>query len=136
MKFAHNLLQALGREDLLEVAERPPGEGQQPLKDFLAETFAQRSQAEWVEWFRDQDVCFAPVRELAEVYADPFVTERQMLIRDEQGLEHIGIPIKYLNEPGQVHPRAPEHGEHSGAVLAELGYQAEEIEALRRDGVI
>jgi crotonobetainyl-CoA:carnitine CoA-transferase CaiB-like acyl-CoA transferase len=136
IKFARNLLTALGREDLIPLCQQPPGPAQQPVKDFLARTFATRTQAEWVEWIRDKDVCFAAVRSLDEVYADPLVAERGMLLRDDAGLEHIGIPIKFTGEPGQVHFHAPEQGEHSEPVLRELGYSAEELAVLRAQGVI
>ena len=136
IKFARNLLTALGREDLIPLCEKPPGPDQAPVKAFLAATFATRTQAEWVEWFRGQDVCFAPVRALEEVYADPFLKERGMLLHDEQGLEHIGIPIHYAEEPGRVNFHAPAQGVHSEAILRSLGYAAPDIAALRDKGVI
>jgi crotonobetainyl-CoA:carnitine CoA-transferase CaiB-like acyl-CoA transferase len=64
------------------------------------------------------------------------LAERGMLLRDETGLEHIGIPIHFAEEPGRVVPRAPAQGEHSDAILAELGCGAAEISALRERGVI
>ena len=136
IKFARNLLTALGREDLIPLCQQPPGPAQQPVKEFLARTFATRNQTEWVEWMRDKDVCFAAVRALDEVYADPFVAERKMLLRDDTGLEHIGIPIKFAEEPGRVDFHVPEQGEHSERVLRDLGYSTEKIAALREQGVI
>lgn len=136
IKFARNLLTALGREDLIPLCERPPGPVQDPVKEFLARTFATRTRDEWVEWFRDKDVCFAAVRGLDEVFADPFLKEREMLLHDEAGLEHIGIPIHYTEEPGRVNFRAPAQGEHSEAILRGLGYAPAEIAMLKEKGVI
>lgn len=134
-KFVKNLLTALGREDLIEPATLPPGEGQRPVADFLKETFAGKSQAEWTAWFADKDVCFGEVRDLREVYEDPFLKERDMLLHDSEGLEHIGIPIKFLGEPGRVNFHAPELGEHGEKILAGLGYDAAAIAALKDKGV-
>ena len=40
IKFAANLLSALGRPDLIELCKLPPGRGQDPVREFLAATFA------------------------------------------------------------------------------------------------
>jgi crotonobetainyl-CoA:carnitine CoA-transferase CaiB-like acyl-CoA transferase len=106
------------------------------VKDFLAEFFAARTQAEALAWLADIDVCYAPLRTLVEAYDDPHVTERGMLLHDEQGLPHTGTAIKFTREPAQIGFAVPRLGEHSRAIAAELGYAAEEIEALARDGVI
>src|SRR5262245_38021292 len=68
VKFAANLLTALGRPDLVELCRLPPGPGQDPVKTFLDAVFVTRTQAEWVEWFEGKDVCFAPVRDLREAF--------------------------------------------------------------------
>ena len=134
-KFVNNLLSALGREDLIGPATQPPGKAQRPVADFLRETFASKSQAEWVEWFADKDVCFGEVRDLREVYRDPFLKEREMLLHDGESLEHIGIPIKFREEPGRVGFHAPELGEHGEEILAGLGYDSAAIAALKDKGV-
>ncbi len=84
-KFVHNLLTALGREDLIELCRHPPGRKQDPVRDYLGEVFLSRTQAEWVEWFADKDVCFGEVRDLKEAFDDPFLAEREMLLHDEEG---------------------------------------------------
>ncbi len=112
-KFARNLLTALGRPDLIELATAGPGPHQQPVKDFLAETFATRTRDEWEAWFSGRDVCFAPVLDLKEAFDHPQVAARDMLVRDGEGNLHIGIPIKFRNEPGRLDPTLPELGEHT-----------------------
>lgn len=134
-KFVKNLLTALGREDLIEPATQPPGPAQKPVADFLKETFLAKSRDEWAAWFADKDVCFGEVRDLREVYDDPFLAEREMLLHDGEGLEHIGIPIKFREEPGRVDFHAPRHGEHTEEILAGLGYDAAAIAALKEQGV-
>ncbi|WP_336986733.1 CoA transferase [Altererythrobacter aquiaggeris] len=104
MKFARNLLTALDREDLIQVAEREAGE-QQELIDFLAQTFAMRTRAEWVEWFADKDVAFAPVLDFREALDEPHVAERGLLVESEEGAHHIAPPIRFGGEdwsPGKV----------------------------------
>ena len=120
-KFVINLLTALGREDLIEAACGPPGPGQAPVKMFLEQTFASRSRADWEEWFAGRDVCFAPVLDLKEAFDHPQTAARDMLVRDVDGNLHIGLPIKFAEEPGRVHPQVPGLGEHTEEVLAEFG---------------
>ena len=135
IKFATNLLDALGRPDLIDLCKQPPGPVQMPVQKFLEETFLTRTMDEWEAWFEDKDVCFGPVRTLHEAYQHPFMQEREMLLFDEQGLEHIGLPIKYRDEPGRVSFQVPEHGQHSEQILADLGYGGEAVKALKDKGV-
>jgi crotonobetainyl-CoA:carnitine CoA-transferase CaiB-like acyl-CoA transferase len=91
MKFARNLLTALGREDLIAHAERPAGE-QGELIAFLRDTFAARTREDWVEWFADKDVAFAPILDFRETLDQPHVAERD-LWRKHDGHHRINLPI-------------------------------------------
>jgi crotonobetainyl-CoA:carnitine CoA-transferase CaiB-like acyl-CoA transferase len=104
LKFARNLLTALGRDDLLPLAEAPAGE-QDALIAFLRETFATRTRAEWEAWFADKDVAFAPVLDFREALDAPHVAERGLLVTDAGGGTHIAPAIRFAGEewtPGPV----------------------------------
>jgi crotonobetainyl-CoA:carnitine CoA-transferase CaiB-like acyl-CoA transferase len=118
IKFAENLLNGLGRPDLIDAAKLPPGAGQAPVHAFLRGTFATRTQLEWVEWFEGRDVCFAPVRTLKQAFDDPFLVERGLLTRDAEGTETVGTPIRFRHEPAQIDPRAPRLNEHGSDVIS------------------
>jgi crotonobetainyl-CoA:carnitine CoA-transferase CaiB-like acyl-CoA transferase len=135
MKFARNLLTRLGRPDLIDLCALPPGPPQHAVRDFFVETFKGKTQAEWEAWFLGMDVCFAPVRNLREGLDDPQLRAREMVLTDARGWEHIGLPVKYREEPGRVDFRLPEHGQHSAELLARLGYTAEEIARMKDAGV-
>jgi crotonobetainyl-CoA:carnitine CoA-transferase CaiB-like acyl-CoA transferase len=124
-KFAENLLTALGRPDLIEIATQGPGPHQQPVKDFLAAEFVKKSRDEWEAWFADKDVCFAPVLDLHEAFHRPQVAAREMLVADADGNRHIGIPIKFRNEPGVLNPRLPALGEHTQQLRDEIRSRAD-----------
>ena len=76
--------------------------------------------AEWVEWFRDKDVCFAPVQDLAEAYRHPQTRAREMVLEDE---------------PGRPSFEYPEHGGQSDEILRSLGYAERELAAMKEKGV-
>ncbi len=135
VKFAVNLLTALGRPDLIELCTRPPGPDQDPVQRFLEGVFKTRARAEWVEWFRGRDVCFAPVQDLVDAYRHPQTRAREMVLEDGHGWQHIGLPLKFRDEPGRPSFDYPGHGEHSDEIIASLGYDEKELAALKERGV-
>ncbi|AUN32158.1 CaiB/BaiF CoA transferase family protein [Niveispirillum cyanobacteriorum] len=113
IKFAENLLTALGRPDLLPFAKMPPGPAQEPLRAFFRDTFATRSLPEWQEFLRGVDCCWAPVRSLKDAFDDPYVAERGMVLTDADGYRHIGVPIRFTDEPAQPRFELPLFGNKS-----------------------
>jgi crotonobetainyl-CoA:carnitine CoA-transferase CaiB-like acyl-CoA transferase len=118
LKFVSTLLGALGRPELVALCERGPGPHQAPVVDFLRETFLTRTRAEWLDWFRGRDVSFAPVNDLREALADPQLAARNMVLRDARGQLHLGVPIKFADEPATPRLTVPRYGEHTSSVLA------------------
>ncbi len=135
-KFAQNLLEPLGRLDLLPLAKLPPGEGQAALRAFLKETFLAKPRDEWERWFQGKDIAWAPVLNLKQAFDDPNTRARDMLSFDAAGNEIVGTPIKFAEEPAAIDPRPPAKGADAEAILAEIGYDAARIAALRDSGVV
>jgi crotonobetainyl-CoA:carnitine CoA-transferase CaiB-like acyl-CoA transferase len=133
-KFAVALLTLLGRPDLVPLCDLPPGAGQEPVRAFLRETFLTRTHAEWIAAFRGRDVPFAPVATLPEVLDDAHFRERGMVLKDAQGRDHIGNPIKFADEPAHERLSLPALGEHTSEVLRSLGYDDDAVAALARSG--
>ncbi|MEM9198935.1 MAG: CoA transferase [Pseudomonadota bacterium] len=129
-KFVRTLLNDLDRPDLIPAAEGPPGPGQAPVKAFLAEVFAGKTRDEWEAWFAGRDVCFAPVLDLHEAFHRPHVAARGMLHRDAEGNLHIGMPIRFAEEPGRLETALPGLGADTEAVLREAGCDAALIAAV------
>jgi crotonobetainyl-CoA:carnitine CoA-transferase CaiB-like acyl-CoA transferase len=96
--------------------------------------------AHWVERLCDAGVPAGPVLDLAQVFADPQVLAREMLVElphPELGtFRTTGLPVKLSRSPGSIRRRPPLHGEHTDEVLSECGLEPLEIARLRRDGVI
>jgi crotonobetainyl-CoA:carnitine CoA-transferase CaiB-like acyl-CoA transferase len=130
IKFAANLLKALGREDLIPLCEQPPGDAQRPVREFLAQTFATQPLAHWEEFLSGIDVCWAPVRGLREALQSEHLRERGMVMRTPQGYGMLGTPLRFREEPGRVSPDAPALGEHTRELLEEAGYRGEALQRL------
>jgi crotonobetainyl-CoA:carnitine CoA-transferase CaiB-like acyl-CoA transferase len=107
------------------------------LSDLLDEILAQHSTADWLSRFAGR-VPAAPVNTIAEALDNPFVADSDRL----QTLEHpnageyrlVAPPVR-SGECPPSHP-APGLGEHTDALLTELGYDARRLKKLRASGVI
>lgn len=135
MHFATNVLNKMERPDLIQFCEPPPGPTQAPVKAFLKDAFLTKTQAEWVEWFADVDAAFAPVNDLRQGADDPQIRARDMIVEDERGWEHIGIPIKFSSEPGKIDFVAPDLGAHNEEMAKVVGFSDAEISDMQGKGV-
>ena len=126
LKFTRNLLTDLCRPDLVELCKQGPGPVEEPVREFLRQTFRQKTLAEWQDWFAGRDIAFSPVKNLVEAIHDPHVHHRRMVVTDDRGLKHLGIPIKFRDEPGGINFACPELGQHGPEILRDLGYSAED----------
>lgn len=131
VKFAVNLLTALGREDLIALCKQPPGNVQNPVKHFFKETFAAQPLEYWQSFLSKLDVCWSPVRSLNEAIRDEHLSEREMLLTDKQGNHHLGVPIKYQNEPAQPTFTLPAFSQDTRSVLLTLGYSEQDINLMQ-----
>src|SRR5829696_1497554 len=113
-KFWQAWCRGVGREDLVERQFEPPG------SDAHAEVeavFASRTRDEWEAFGAEHDCCLEPVLGLEEALDSELVRARGM----------VGDPAR---APG------PALGQDTDAVLAEAGFGAEEIEALKAAGAV
>ena len=114
-KFCENLMTALGRPDLIDLAAGEPGDGQKPLIDFFTEAFASKTRVEWEAFLEPIDLCWGAVRSLKDGFQDRHSLERGVLLRDEEGNPHIGPAIRFTDEPAQPQFALPPY---SGETIA------------------
>jgi crotonobetainyl-CoA:carnitine CoA-transferase CaiB-like acyl-CoA transferase len=80
------------------------------------------------------DAAFAPVNDLRQGVDDPQVRAREMIVVDDRGNEHIGIAIKFRNEPGNIRFAAPALGAHNEELARLVGFGDDEIRAMKSSG--
>ena len=74
------------------------------------------------------------------MFSDSHIAERGMFQKMQHPvagmIQQIGFPIKFSETRGEITTHAPELGEHTEAVLTQLGYDQTELAQLRAAGVI
>ncbi len=120
-RFAIALFDALGRPDLVTIATGPAGAAQDPVRQFLRETFRTRTQADWLERL-PRALSVAAVLNHAQALAHPHVAARGMLIEPADGGDaYIGTPLRFAAQPGRPGTSIPALGADTEDVLADAG---------------
>ena len=102
--------------------------------------FKTKTRDEALVIMRDNAVTVGPVYNIDEAFEDPHFIERQIIVEvddDELGSVPMhNISPRLSQTPGIWKLPAPRLGEHTDAILAEVGYDAAEISQMRTDKVI
>jgi formyl-CoA transferase/CoA:oxalate CoA-transferase len=105
------------------------------LRPLLAERLKSRPRAAWIDALTAAGVPCGSVRDVAEVLADPQLDARGMIAAVEHAalgpVRVLGVPIKLSGTPGEVRSAPPTLGQHTDAILAEIGLSSAEIGELR-----
>lgn len=106
----------------------------------VARRLTARSNAEWLDLFRQHDIWAGPVYGYADVVADPQIAHNETFVEydhpSEGRVKTPGFPIRFSKTPTTVERGAPQIGEHSREVLAEAGFDAAAIDALLASGAV
>lgn len=110
------------------------------LVALLAPVLAGRTSQDWIAALEAAGVPCGPIHDIAHAFEDPHVRHRDVRVEVPHPLAGtvplVASPIRLSRTPVH-HGRPPLLGEHTGEVLTEvLGMESEEIEALRRQGVV
>ena len=136
--FWENLCTLLGREDLIPYEFDEPR--REEIRAVFAEIFKTRTRDEWWEYLNTRDVCVGKVYDLNEVFEDPQVKHRGMVVDlKEPGkgeMRMLGIPWKLSATPGGVRHLPPAEGEDTDEILRGLNYTDVDLGRLRQEGAI
>jgi crotonobetainyl-CoA:carnitine CoA-transferase CaiB-like acyl-CoA transferase len=105
----------------------------------IAAVLKTKPRDEWVGVLNAAGVPSGPINSLEDVFADPQVLHRGMLVELEAGdgtpYRAVGLPVKYSSTPASIRRAAPRLGEHTEVVLRDwLGYDDEALRKLRDSG--
>ena len=99
-----------------------------------------QTRAHWLSIFEAHDIPCGPINDYAQVFADPQVRAREMVVEVEHPklgrIRSLGSPIKMSATPADASRRAPLLGEHTNEILTGIGVSEPEIARLRASGAI
>lgn len=138
-----NTCRAIGREDWINDPAYATAEARQPhIFDIFADIetwLADKTKYQAVDILRKYDVPCAPVLSMKEIAYDPALRASGSIVEVEQERRGkyltVGSPVKFSDFTPDI-TGAPLLGEHSGEVLADLGYTADQITAMAEAHVI
>lgn len=135
---------AVGMPELLEDPRFAPlyytFDDRKALFELLAPKFRQRTSAEWAEILEELECRWAPVNDYAAAAED----EHNWINGYLQEVDHpewgavrmVGTPIRMSDTPVVAGLIAPELGADTEMMLVELGYEWDQIAAMRESGAI
>ena len=141
-RLFRRLSEVLGHPEWVHRPEFADNASRVANRERLAERIeaitAEQPRTHWLALLEANDIPCGPINNYAQVFADPQVIARAMVVDTEHPalgrLKTLGSPIKMSATPADVSRRAPQLGEHTDEVLREAGFSASEIAALRQSG--
>ncbi|MFO1708023.1 CaiB/BaiF CoA-transferase family protein [Pseudomonas aeruginosa] len=137
-------MQAIGRDDLASDPQLASNDGRDARRDELYGVIdrwvASQPLEEVLAVLARAEVPASRIYSAEDMFRDPQFLAREMFLSarlpDGKPFRMPGIVPKLSATPGSADWVGPELGEHTDALLADLGYDSERIAALRREGAI
>ena len=134
-QFYAQLLETLGLAEDPDFERQYDRQSWPALKRRFTETFKSKTRAEWCELMEGTDICFAPVLDFDEAPRHPHNVARGTFTSVEGVTQPAPAP-RFSATRSEIASGPPAVGQHTDAVLGELGCSAEQIASLRERGTI
>lgn len=140
-----HIMQTIGRADLMghpvygHIAEMQKAGKTREMYDIFQEAISKKTAEEWKVILTEADIAFSVCQTWDEVLHDPQAWANDVFYqmdypRGPKAL--VRTPVDLAETPLPPFEKGPLLGEHTHAVLQNLGYSTEEIAALEADGVV
>lgn len=137
----HVLGEALEHEELKQMTSWQDGMTHRDrIFRIVREALPSKTTEEWLERFDALNIWCGPVKRLDEICQDEQVRINGMIqtYQDEElgELSFLGNPVRFSKTPTAIYSKPPRLGEHTGAILKELGLDDIKINKLADKGVV
>ena len=109
---------------LLGVKDTCPGQGEpgryDEMRQIFTDTFASRTQAEWVEVFEGTDACVAGILPISEAFDHPHMKARGVFVEHEGLMQPAPAP-RFSRTPATLRLPPPSNGAHTRDALTAWG---------------
>ncbi len=138
------LCQVLGMaelpKDLRFLMDGDRVKNKKELREIIEKQLSARTSAEWVEILNQKGIPCGMINTIDEVFRDEQVLHQQMLMEVEHTtagkIKLIGFPVKLERTPAHISLPPPVLGQHTREILQKLNYSDEEINDLKKRGII
>lgn len=138
------LMQVIGRPDLADDPALAHNDGRALQSAMLDEAITawtlHHSTEDVLATLEREEVPAGRIYSVADIVADPHYQAREMLLDASlpggASVKMPGIVPKLSDTPGEVNWQGPALGEHTGSVLASLGFDASDVARLRAEGAV
>ncbi|MFJ7752263.1 CaiB/BaiF CoA transferase family protein [Peribacillus muralis] len=124
-RFKHNEKRLLNKEELIPILE---------------ESLKRKTKKEWKVLLDDAGIPNGPINDIAEMFEDPQISARGMLMAMDHptiaDLRMVGSPLNLSKTPVTMRKHPPLYGEHTDAILVEMGYDPVQIEKFKQNKII
>ena len=141
-----NFCKAIGHPEYTRFARQPDqfvraaNAEESAAREAIEGIIKTRDRDAWYDFLVKHDVCVGKVYDVEEMVQDPQINHRQMIVDVEHPthgrVRQFGIAIKLSDTPGTIRTAAPLSGEHTEAILKDLGLKGDEIAGLRQKKII
>ena len=142
-RYGRTICKVIGKEDWITDPDYATPDARLPrLKEVFAtveQWTVTKTKFEAMDLLNEHDIPCGPILSMEEIANEPSLRATGTVVEVDHPTRGkyltVGNPIKMSDSPTEV-KRSPLLGEHTDEVLAELGYQAEEVRTMRSRKVI
>lgn len=110
------------------------------LMQIFDEVLLQKDRDEWMRIFIEAGLLFAPIHSLAEAIREPQAIANNYIVDFEHpqfgSVQIPGYPASFSANTAGTQRAAPDLGEHTDQVMKEIGLTEEQINALKKAGIV
>ncbi len=142
--IVERIFKAIGREDLIAAPEFKDNRARlanaDKLDAIISEWMTDHTQQEAIDRFLECEATIAPVYDISDIFADPHFSARGNIARvpdpDFESVRMLNVAPTFSRTPGRIRHVGLEKGAANQTVYQGLGLSLDELQTLRKNGVV